>query len=72
MRKTRSKNALQEINEGIEAHLSKLDSKERAERHKSATGYVSNLSSQPRAGKARRTVGIRASRPVSRNGAGKS
>ena len=72
MPKTPSQNALQQINEGIEAHLVKLDSKARAERHKAAIGYASNLASQPRAGKVRRTVGIRASRRLSRNGAGKS
>src|SRR6266571_3508840 len=40
MARRSKKSALQEINEGIEAHLSKLDPKERAKWHKSAMDYV--------------------------------
>ena len=57
MARRSKKSALQEINEGIEAHLSKLDPKERAERHKRAMDYVANLPSQPRSGRVRPTAG---------------
>lgn len=43
MARKSKKNALQEIDDGIDAHLSKLDPKERAQRHKSATDYVALL-----------------------------